>query len=284
MLSRAARLRFGKNVVAALADENPVALAGLTHAEVAHRLDVALACAERYRLRIARDLRSFLRMCFLIAPDFSDSAPFSALLKAHGGQMQPLFDLSVHAWRRAMIESVVRGCARAPASHPVQARAAREATLPVLVPLSLSHEQAWWQHRLHPDVWRLSDASPLLNLDAARHHLRHLLAARCEHVAIVSRDHAFIGALLVAPHVEGALLSYWIRRDLWGLGFASEAIRQLVLQRSGEGKHVRLNAVVHPSNTPSERVLQKAGFVIIDHGVPMQSERIYRYGKGEEHG
>lgn len=58
-------------------------------------------------------------------------------------------------------------------------------------------------------------------------------------------------------HVE---LGYWIARDHWGLGYATEAARALVDIARAIG-HRRLNARHFVDNPASGRVLRKAGFV-----------------------
>jgi RimJ/RimL family protein N-acetyltransferase len=259
-LEKGTRLRFGRDVIAALAEDVPSALLGLSQADVAYRFEVSLACADRYNILVARDLRAFLRMCFLIAPDFSDHLPFSEMMRKHKGVLQALFDdIPISAWQAAMIDSIVRRYRQGNGDVPRRTPAVRASSVQ-LVPLSRDHEQAWWHHRLHPDIWRLADALPLSTVDEARKHLHELVTARCDHFAIVGADGDFIGALLLSPCSGGATLSYWIRRDFWGMGFASQVLHILMQTVCREGKYARLDATVHPSNTPSACVLRKAGF------------------------
>lgn len=54
-------------------------------------------------------------------------------------------------------------------------------------------------------------------------------------------------------------IGYWIGREFWGLGIASESLKQLL------GQEVRrpLFAHVAKHNVASRRVLEKCGFVVI---------------------
>lgn len=90
-LRRNVRTRFASAVVAQLALDAPDAVRGLDPAEIDARLARSLDCADRYKVDSARDLRAFLRLCFLVADDFSTYAPFDRLLTAHAGDMAAVF-------------------------------------------------------------------------------------------------------------------------------------------------------------------------------------------------
>ena len=56
------------------------------------------------------------------------------------------------------------------------------------------------------------------------------------------------------------MTGYVLARDAWGHGYATEALRAMVLLAFGLAPVERLYAITHPSNTASERVLAKAAF------------------------
>jgi RimJ/RimL family protein N-acetyltransferase len=51
-----------------------------------------------------------------------------------------------------------------------------------------------------------------------------------------------------------------LARDSWGRGYATEALRAIVAVASGTSIH-RLYALCHPDHVPSQRVLEKCGFI-----------------------
>jgi RimJ/RimL family protein N-acetyltransferase len=57
-----------------------------------------------------------------------------------------------------------------------------------------------------------------------------------------------------------ASTGYVLARDAWGQGYATEALQAMVAVGSGTGLY-RLYALCHPEHVPSQRVLEKCGFV-----------------------
>ena len=57
-----------------------------------------------------------------------------------------------------------------------------------------------------------------------------------------------------------ASTGYVLARDSWGRGYASEALRAMIAVASGTPLY-RLYALCHPEHLPSQRVLEKCGFV-----------------------
>lgn len=68
-----------------------------------------------------------------------------------------------------------------------------------------------------------------------------------------------IGSAGLARHGEDAELGYWIARDHWGRGYATEAARAVVRLAAALG-HRRIVASHFADNSASGRVLQKVGF------------------------
>ena len=78
-------------------------------------------------------------------------------------------------------------------------------------------------------------------------------------LAQCDREDQPIGMISLRVDGHGVNFGYVIRRDLWGLGFASEALRYLVdwsLQQDGIS---RAWAVCDVANAASARVMEKAG-------------------------
>jgi RimJ/RimL family protein N-acetyltransferase len=79
---------------------------------------------------------------------------------------------------------------------------------------------------------------------------------------IEHKDEGVVGALGLHPHGGlGPEIGYWIGRDYWGRGIASEAAEAaLIWARTGWRKRVVLSG--HFADNPaSGRVLEKAGFL-----------------------
>lgn len=73
-------------------------------------------------------------------------------------------------------------------------------------------------------------------------------------------DSALIGCIGIDPHEGAVELGYWVARDHWGRGYATEAGRAMVEIARMLG-HLRLEASHFLDNPASGRVLHKVGFV-----------------------
>jgi 8-oxo-dGTP diphosphatase len=60
-------------------------------------------------------------------------------------------------------------------------------------------------------------------------------------------------------------IGYWVGRDAWGHGLASEAVRRLLRHLFADLGCRRVWASTHPDNAASRRVLEKAGLVPAGH-------------------
>lgn len=65
--------------------------------------------------------------------------------------------------------------------------------------------------------------------------------------------------------VAGIELAYSLRRDRWGRGYSREAGHAAVAHAFGPLGLDRIIAAVEPANTPSIYVLEKCGFVLLEH-------------------
>jgi ribosomal-protein-alanine N-acetyltransferase len=70
----------------------------------------------------------------------------------------------------------------------------------------------------------------------------------------------FGGAGLVFQHADTAVTGYVLARDVWGRGYATEALEATIAGARRVGVR-RLEAGVHVEHEASWRVLEKAGFV-----------------------
>jgi len=60
---------------------------------------------------------------------------------------------------------------------------------------------------------------------------------------------------------------YWIQREQWGKGFATEIVKGLVAHARDSWMVERMIATIHPDNLASQRVITKSGFVRIEDRV-----------------
>ncbi|HEX4272669.1 MAG TPA: GNAT family N-acetyltransferase [Rhizomicrobium sp.] len=63
---------------------------------------------------------------------------------------------------------------------------------------------------------------------------------------------------------DAAELGFLFRRDRWGLGLASEAVAAVVAHAMGSLGLMRLAAAIRVENLAAARVLEKAGFALVD--------------------
>ncbi|MGE5506076.1 MAG: bifunctional GNAT family N-acetyltransferase/(deoxy)nucleoside triphosphate pyrophosphohydrolase [Actinomycetota bacterium] len=75
-------------------------------------------------------------------------------------------------------------------------------------------------------------------------------------------DGEVIGCVGFGTDTDGTPeLGYWLGRDHWGQGYATEAVRRLLRHLFADLGYQRAWASIHPDNKPSRRVLEKAGLV-----------------------
>ena len=128
-----------------------------------------------------------------------------------------------------------------------------------------------------PEDWeellpRIQDEAVVMNLakapwpytaDDARWFARQPQDARLPHFFVTLPTSAapaeLIGSVGLARGDEGVELGYWISRDHWGRGYATEATRAVLGLAKVLG-HRRISAGHFLDNPASGRVLRKAGF------------------------
>ena len=74
-------------------------------------------------------------------------------------------------------------------------------------------------------------------------------------------DGSFAGSIGVFLRENGsAELGYWLAEPFWGCGITTEATKQLCAEAFARFEITRIFAVPYEDNSPSRRVLEKAGF------------------------
>ncbi len=93
--------------------------------------------------------------------------------------------------------------------------------------------------------------------------INNLARSKEEHAyAIITKDKEFIG--VAGYHLNcksGVELGYWVGEPYWGKGYATEAVRALIVEARKIGvKQIFAHAI--SKNIASIRVLKKCGFII----------------------
>lgn len=111
-------------------------------------------------------------------------------------------------------------------------------------------------------VRNLASAPWPCTAEAARTFLERRVGERCPQFLVTlpgSEGARLIGCAGLAPLGEQTELGYWIARDHWNRGYATEAVRA-VLSLARTLGHRRIVASYFEDNPASGRVLRKAGF------------------------
>lgn len=91
-------------------------------------------------------------------------------------------------------------------------------------------------------------------------------------------DGVVIGAIGFGTEHDGTPeLGYWVAREDWGHGYATEAVRRLVRHLFRDLGYSRVWASAHPDNAASRRVLEKAGLKPAGHemvGMPARGQSV----------
>ena len=95
---------------------------------------------------------------------------------------------------------------------------------------------------------------------------------------VLKVDGSYIGRCGLYPNIRGeqkvageAVLGFYLARQFWGQGFASEAGRALVEFGFDELMLERIVTAVQVENTASVRILEKLGFVVTSHEIGPRS-------------
>ncbi len=90
-------------------------------------------------------------------------------------------------------------------------------------------------------------------------HIERIQANPNNIIKIIDNDGTIVGFAVSWLSEEGRVLGYWIGREFWGQGFASQGLALLVQELPERP----LIAHVADSNLGSKRVLEKNGFALV---------------------
>jgi RimJ/RimL family protein N-acetyltransferase len=287
-LDYSVRERFGREVIKGIEENVPYTMKGLSPAEVDARLATALGKAEEFQLRAARDLRAFIRLCFVVGPLFADypyvqgflgktefpgSKRMKALFKGmptHGWQYAADYDIVARARDPVPAGKHLAGDSLAwdappPASHSVS-----------IEPLGISHANHYFRYALHPDVWRLGRMPPRTSLQETMAYIRWTSACDGRQAyAITDASVGFVGAIILRGGPSLATVTYWVARPYWGHGTATEAIRKLRIHLREHSQIRRLRANVARMNVPSVQVVERTGWEELAPAHDVSGDRVY---------
>lgn len=246
----------------------PHAINGLSNREVDARFKTAIGKATRYELASPDEFKGFVRLCFVVGPNFDEYGRFKETLMFAGRQTRPpileLFCLAEKEdWHKAAQFDIV-GRYREPVSME---RSSQERTPQPessgghgisLTPLDARHAEAYFAYGLHPDVWRLAKMKPLMSLQEVQRFILEQGHMNQAGFAVVDSEE-FLGAMFVALRAGTRWISYWIARPAWGKGIATHALKQLTATLCRD-KSVPIMLRVEPGNIPSIKVAEKCGF------------------------
>ncbi len=132
-----------------------------------------------------------------------------------------------------------------------------------------------------PGVLRMTSSMPSpYDVDDARSFIARCAENDPERARTFAIDHAeagYIGTLGFSPSAEGSELGYWLGRDYWGQGLATEAATAALSWARDVWKKKFVLAGHFADNSKSGEVLIKAGFLYT--GVV---KRMYSRARGED--
>jgi len=174
-----------------------------------------------------------------------------------------------------------RGCRQAGtvwAGHPLPTQRLRlrplaESDVPALAALLDDWEVV--KHTANiPFPYEEADARAFVAMMAARAAERAGVALAMERTL----DRRLIGCIGFGTETDGTPeLGYWIGREHWGQGYATEAARRLIRHLFQDLDAPRVWASAHPDNGGSRRVLEKAGLRPAGHqiiGMPARGQSV----------
>ena len=260
------RRRLAESVLEDVRTSAPHAVNGLSKKEVDERLETAVDKTERYRLDSPEDLKAFVRLCFIVGPNFDQYPPFNETLLQGGARTgRPMLELFDSAgqddWNKAAQRDIVSRYRKPPPDE----RSSQEqpefsaGSFVSLTALESRYAQPYFLHALHPDVWRLAGMKPPTTLEDVQGFMAERNRTHGASYAIIGGREEFLGAIFVSAQDAAWQISYWIVRPLWGKGIATRALQLLTdALRAQDETPIRLS--VQPGNLPSIKVAEKCGF------------------------
>jgi RimJ/RimL family protein N-acetyltransferase len=136
-----------------------------------------------------------------------------------------------------------------------------------------------FEHQLDPQAVAMA-AFPSRGKVAFVSHWTKILADATILAKAIVVDGVVAGNLLCWGPAEERLIGYWIGREFWGRGVATEAVRRFL----DEVPDRPLRANVAVDNVASIRVLEKCGFAVTGRGVADGVEELHMRLDGEPQG
>ncbi len=134
--------------------------------------------------------------------------------------------------------------------------------------------ETFYQNQLDPEANRMAAfvGKEPRNRVAFDAHWKKILASPQNMNRTIVADGQVAGHVACFPLEGNMEVTYWIGREFWGKGFATQALTKM-LQLVG---HRPIYGRTAADNIGSIRVLQKCGFKIID------KDKGFAHGRGEE--
>jgi RimJ/RimL family protein N-acetyltransferase len=127
----------------------------------------------------------------------------------------------------------------------------------------------FFEHQLDPEANQMAGFAPR-DRDAFMAHWAKIRREESNVTRTVVVDDVVAGNIGSWLGDDGRLVGYWIGREFWGRGVATAALAAFV----AEVTERPLFALVVTHNVASRRVLEKCGFVLIEHHEPTADDGI----------
>lgn len=116
----------------------------------------------------------------------------------------------------------------------------------------------FFEHQLDPDATRMA-AFPSRDREAFMAHWAKIMVNQAGMLRTILADNVVVGNVVCWEAGGQRNVGYWIGRENWGRGIASEALRQFLALIPA--RPVQAHVARH--NTASMRVLEKCGFQFV---------------------
>lgn len=150
----------------------------------------------------------------------------------------------------------------------IELRAFKNSDQQALVNILNDTEVTKWLSSKIPNPYTQSDADWWINVGS--------LAG---YVKAITLNGELIGCIGVSvdefEYCRNGEIGYWLSKNSWGKGFATEAVNLATQAVFAKGQINRIHAAVFSDNTGSMRVLQKCGYL----AEAVLREAIYKHGQ-----
>lgn len=261
--------RIALSALERVRDSSPHAVKGLSKEEIETRLDTAINKTRFHRLDNPEDVEAFVRLCFLVGPNFDEYPPFKEIFLAKTSRAgYRLLDLFCTAekddWNKAAkFDILSRSAESLPVSssgQPISSTSPEISDNQIYItPLQIKHAEEYFTEALHPDVWRLGRMKPLIELEDVRQYILDLNLNNAKGYAITGNTGQFLGAAIATPYSSTTYISYWVSRRHWGKEIATKAL-SAILKALREQGISGISLKIEEGNIPSIKVAEKCGF------------------------